>query len=122
MPTLDWAADTARDAGAVVASGFQSKLEKQAFDFLARGQCGIILVLNRGMYRRVPDPLQSLLNANRLLIVSLLGDNVSRPGRDNAARRNRYIADISSLLVLASLHPDSSLNILARLGKPTLTL
>ena len=118
IPTLDWAADTSHDAAAVVAGGFQSKLEKQVFDFLTRGDCGIIYVLNRGMYKQVPERLKRLIDEGRLLIISVAGDDSKIPSRRNARVRNQYIAHISTEMVLASLHPESSLNELLSIGKP----
>ena len=64
----------------------------------------------------------SLLKTNRLLIVSLVKGKCTTPSKEMAAKRNRYIADISSELVIASLHPESSLNKLVSLGKDTITI
>lgn len=41
MPTLDWAQKVARDADAVVMSGFQSSMEREVLDILLAGRCGI---------------------------------------------------------------------------------
>ena len=57
-------------SGCNVVSGFSSKLERDVWRFLVKGQQPIILVLARSLYLRVPPELQSLLDAGRLLIIS----------------------------------------------------
>lgn len=69
MRCYDWAI-AMRKEGRCVVSGFSSKLERDVWRFLVKGQQPIILVLARSLYLRVPPELQSLLDAGRLLIIS----------------------------------------------------
>ena len=69
MRSYEWAI-AMRKEGRCVISGFSSKLERDVWNFLVKGQQPIILVLARSLYLRVPPELQSLLDAGRLLIIS----------------------------------------------------
>ena len=55
LPTLDWVAEVARREDVAIVSGFHSKMEREVLDFLLRGKCGIICVLARSIYKKVPD-------------------------------------------------------------------
>lgn len=109
MLTLDWAQEVARDADAVVMSGFQSSMEREVLDILLTGRCAIIYVLNRSLYRTIPPQLKAAINANRLLLVSLCSDRSVRPSAQQALARNRYIADVADSLVFSSVSENSSL-------------
>lgn len=71
LPTLDWAVEISKRTDVAVVSGFHSRLEKDVLKFLLQGQCGIIIVLARGMYRKLPKIYDVAMNNNRLLIISL---------------------------------------------------
>lgn len=106
LPTLDWASEMAR-IGQVVVSGFTSRLEKEVFAVLARGTSPIVLVTVLHRYKRVPKELRSLLDCNRLLIISLgLAHRLSRP---LAAKRNAYVASLAAKLVFPSIDETSTL-------------
>lgn len=109
MSTLDWAQEVAHDADAVVMSGFQSSMEREVLDILLAGQCGIIYVLNRSLYRTIPPQLKPALDAHRLLLVSLCSDSSVRPSAQQALARNRYIASAADSLVFSSVNEKSSL-------------
>lgn len=106
LPTLDWATDIAQ-IGKVVVSGFSSRLEKEVWSVLARGTSPIVLVTVQHRYKRVPKELRSLLDCNRLLIISLgLAHRLSRP---LAAKRNAYVASLAAKLVFPSIDETSTL-------------
>ena len=106
LPTLDWASEMAR-MEQVVVSGFTSRLEKEVWSVLARGTSPIVLVTVQHRYKRVPKELRSLLDCNRLLIISLgLAHRLSRP---LAAKRNAYVATLATKLVFPSIDETSSL-------------
>lgn len=69
LPTLDWAVEISKRADVAVVSGFHSRLEKDVLKFLLQGKCGIIIVLARGMYRKLPQIYDAAMNDNRLLII-----------------------------------------------------
>lgn len=109
LPTLDWAYDMAKNEENVVMSGFQSPLEKEVLEILLQGSCGIIMVLNRSIYRKVPERFSEAMSKNRLLFISLESPNVILPSKRQAARRNEFIASTVSTLVFSSVAPTSSL-------------
>ena len=120
MLVYDWARQAARD-GLTVVGGFSSRLEKDVLGYLLRGRGGIVIVLARRMYARLPEAWQEPLQQGRLLIIST--GNEMRQSRQSAQRRNRYIATIAAEVVFPSLPPaDSSLrpiyDDLAAQGKP----
>ena len=95
IPTLDWAAEMSRLKDIAVVSGFQSPLEKDVLKFLLRGVCPIIIVLARGMYRKLPEALQTPMDQQRLLIISNESDNTNRVSEITAHKRNEYVISIS---------------------------
>ena len=95
IPTLDWAVEISKSTDVAVVSGFQSPLEKDVLKFLLRGVCPIIIVLARGMYRKLPDALQTPMVQQRLLIISNESDNTTRVSEITAHKRNEYVISIS---------------------------
>ena len=95
IPTLDWAVEISKSMDVAVVSGFQSPLEKDVLKFLLRGVCPIIIVLARGMYRNLPDALQTPMDQQRLLIISNESDTTNRVSEITAHKRNEYVISIS---------------------------
>lgn len=95
IPTLDWAMEMSRQKDIAVVSGFQSPMEKDVLKFLLKGQCPIIIVLARGMYKQLPKDLQIPMNQNRLLIISNERQNIIRISEATAHKRNEYVQSIS---------------------------
>ena len=95
IPTLDWAAEMSRQKDIAVVSGFQSPLEKDVLKFLLRGVCPIIIVLARGMYRKLPEPLQTPMDQQRILVISNEPDTITRVSEITAHKRNEYVKSIS---------------------------
>lgn len=95
LPTLDWAVEISKRTDVAVVSGFHSRLEKDVLKFLLQGKCGIIAVLARGMYRKLPVVYEKAMNENRLLIIALEKDTVTRVSEYTAHRRNEYVINIS---------------------------
>ena len=62
LPTLDWAVEISKRTDVAVVSGFHSRLEKDVLKFLLQGRCGIIIVLARGMYRKLPKVYEEAMN------------------------------------------------------------
>ena len=98
LPTLDWAVEISKRTDAAVVSGFHSRLEKDVFKFLLQGECGIIIVLARGMYRKLPKIYDVAMNNNRLLIISLEKETVTRVSERTAHKRNKYVEDLADEL------------------------
>ena len=106
LSCYDWATQMAQSEQCVV-SGFSSHLEKEVLHFLIKGRCPIILVLARQMYRQIPSELQSLLDANRLLIISV--SKAVRQSKATAYARNKYICEIADKILFVGVTENSSL-------------
>ena len=98
LPTLDWAVEISKRTDVAVVSGFHSRLEKDVLKFLLQGQCGIIIVLARGMYRKLPKIYDVAINDNRLLIISLEKETVTRVSERTAHKRNKYVEKLADEL------------------------
>lgn len=107
LPCLDWAVEIAKDENATIMSTFHSPIEKEVLTFLLQGKCNIILVLARSLYKTIPSELKSVIDSNRLLILST--SEQSRISKDSAQRANQYISTNSNDLVFGFIAPDSSL-------------
>lgn len=109
IPTLDWAHEVARKSDVAVMSGFQPPMEREVLEILLGGKCGIIVALNRSIYRKVPSRYADAFANDRLLFVSLIPGDVVMPSTAQAAQRNKYIAETATLLVFSSVTESSSL-------------
>ena len=94
LPTLDWAVEISKQTDVAVVSGFHSRLEKDVLKFLLQGKCGIIIVLARGMYRKLPKIYDAAMNDNRLLIIALEKETVTRVSEYSAHKRNKFVETI----------------------------
>lgn len=110
LPTLDWATEIARREDVAVVSGFHSKMEREVLDFLLRGKCGIVCVLARSVYKKIPEKYREAYNAGRVLFIAPFPTSASRTSRHLCQQRNEYVATISDELVFSSLTPNSSLH------------
>lgn len=106
LKCYDWATQMAKE-GRCVVSGFSSHLEHEVLHFLAKGTQPIILVLAREMYKQIPAELQPLLDANRLLIISV--SNAVRQSKVTAHARNKYICEIADQILFVGVTEKSSL-------------
>lgn len=119
LPTLDWATEIAKREDVAVCSGFQSPLEMEILPYLLKGKCGIIIGLNRGIYKKIPPKFIEAFNSGRILFISQKNDNIIMPSKTNAEKRNNYLASIADEIVFASLTKDSGLYSLKELiSKP----
>ncbi len=109
IPTLDWALESAKNEDVSIVSGFHSQMEREVLDFLLKGKCGIICVLARSIYKKVPPTFKEAYQANRVLFISPFQTNAIRADRQVCQHRNEYIASISDQLVFSSLTTESSL-------------
>lgn len=100
----DWA--TEKHEGCIV-SGFSSKLEQDVLHFLIASKQPVIMVLARQMYKQMPQELQSLIDENRLLIISV--SNTVRQSKATALARNKYICEIAEQIIFVGVTEKSSL-------------
>lgn len=94
LPTLDWAMRVCKQKDIVIVSGFHSKMERDVLKILLQGECGIIVVLARGMYRNLPKQYEVAMLQNRLLIISHEKESVTRVSEATAHKRNDYVREI----------------------------
>ncbi len=99
LKTYDWAIEQ-RDKGVCIVSGFHSKIEKDVFDILIKGKQPIILILARGLKKRREPIIDSLIEDNRLLIITPFQENIKRITEDTAKIRNEIIVSISDEIML----------------------
>jgi len=104
LKCYDWA--TAKHEGCVV-SGFSSRLEQDVLHFLIASKQPVIMVLARQMYKQMPQELQSLIDENRLLIISV--SNTVRQSKATAFERNKYICEMAEQILFVGVTEKSSL-------------
>lgn len=107
----DWATQMAKEEQCII-SGFSSHLEKEVLHFLMKGRCPIILVLARQMYKQVPLELQTLLDDNRLLIISV--SKAVRQSKSTAFARNKHICEMADNILFVGVNEKSSLHPLTK--------
>ena len=106
MACYEWASQK-REPNTAVMSGFSSKIEKDVLHFLLKARTPVIWVLARKPYKNLPPELQSALDDNRFLIISV--SNAPRQSKENAYKRNEYIASTADKLIFTGVTPASSL-------------
>ena len=95
LPTFDWAMQMSKQEDIAVVSGFHSRLEKDVLKILLQGKCGIVVVLARGMYRKIPQLYEEAMQANRILFISYEKDTITRVSEVSAHKRNRFVMELS---------------------------
>lgn len=106
LKCYDWAVRMAKERQCVI-SGFSSHLEHEVLHFLSKGSQPIILVLARRMYKQISPELQSMLDENRLLIISV--SDAVRQSKATANYRNKYICEIADQILMVGVNDKSSL-------------
>ena len=102
LKSYDWANEMKRLKRCVI-SGFQSKLEKDVFEILLKGESPIIWVLARGMFERAPVKHREHIDNGQLLVVSPFDVKIKRPHRGLAFERNQFIVDNADEVVFAHI-------------------
>jgi predicted Rossmann fold nucleotide-binding protein DprA/Smf involved in DNA uptake len=102
LKCYDWAIEQ-RERGRCVVSGFQSKIEKDVLHYLIQGSQPLVIVLARGMRKRLEQELQGALNKNRLLILSPFDDSIRRVTAETAEKRNRMMMEIADEIVFGHI-------------------
>ena len=108
LPTLDWASEVSVRKDVSIVSGFHSQLERQVLDLLLNGKCGIIFVLARSLYAKIPLEFQPAMTGGRVIFVS--EERQVRPSKNSAYRRNQLVLSLSDELVIPQISSKSSLN------------
>ena len=95
LPPIDWATEVSKREDYAIVSGFHSKMERNVLEILLKGQCGIIVVLARGLYRKLPKQYEEAMSQNRLLIISNEKYNVKRVSEQTGHKRNEFVREIA---------------------------
>jgi len=111
LKCYDWAIEQ-REKGNCVISGFHSKLEKDVFHYLAKGNQPIIVALPRGLKTRWEPELKELLETDRLLIVSPFEPKIKRITKETALVRNRLMVYLADKIVVGYQNPNGNLKAL----------
>jgi hypothetical protein len=90
-----------------VVSGFHSRMERDVLKSLLQGKCGIIIVLARGMYRKIPQEYTEALLQQRILFISFEKDSVTRVSEVSANRRNKYVKSFADEMKTISINNHS---------------
>ncbi len=94
LPTLDWAMEISKQTDIAIVSGFHSRMERDVLKILLQGKCGIIVVLARCIYRKLPKQYEEAMAQKRLLIISYEKEYVTRTSEISAHKRNEHVKDI----------------------------
>jgi len=121
----DWAHGWRR-AGPVVISGFHSATENEALQVLLGGQWPVVLVLARGMVKRVRPDLRRAVDAGRLLLLSPFPATVGQVTAQTAMQRNRVVCALADQVLVAYADAGSkTLTLVEEVlgwGKPVVTV
>ena len=109
LKCYDWAI-AQREAGNCVISGFHSQLEKDVLHYLLKGRQPIILVLARGLKKKVELEFEQPLNDGRMLIISPFESSVTRASEVTAAMRNKLMIELADELYIGHASVGGSLD------------
>lgn len=99
-----------RDAGIVVASGFQTPIEHDAFDILLRGTGPIIWCPARSIDTlAVRAPWRKPLDDGRLLVLSFCPNGAARITREQSRQRTRCLVQFADEIFIAHATPGGCL-------------
>ncbi len=120
LKCYDWAIEQ-REKGNCIISGFHSKLEKDVFHYLAKGEQPIILALPRGLKTKWPTELKRLINTDRLLIITPFETKIKRVTKETAILRNQLMVELADEIVIGYKNPGGNIEALfdsMEIGKP----
>ena len=107
LPILDWAMQMSKQEETAIVSGFHSRMEKDVLKILLQGKCGIIIVLARRMYRKIPQEYTEALLQQRILFISFEKDSLTRVSEISAHRRNEYVKSLADEMKTISINSHS---------------
>ena len=116
-----------KDSDMAVIGGFHSPMEKECLNILFRGEMPVIICLARSLQSaRVPQSWLSMIQEERLLIISPFPDHIRRMSAKTSMLRNEFIAALSDTIFVPYASPggktDSFCRKILQWGKPLLTL
>jgi len=108
LKSYDWAINQ-REKGNCVISGFHSKIEKDIFHFLLKGNQPVILALARCLKKTYDTEIQKALNDQRLLILSPFDTSIRHITSETSKIRNHFMCELSDEIFVAFASPESKL-------------
>ena len=108
LKSYDWAIEQ-RDKGVCVISGFHTKIEKDVFDFLLKGNQPIICVLARGLMKSYEPKYEKAVKEKRLLFVSPFEEIISRVSVARSIKRNNFIVEHTKTIFVAFARENGNL-------------
>lgn len=118
LKCYDWAI-AMREAGQCVMLGAHSQLEKDVLHYLLKGTQPVVVVLARGMKKKVEPEWETGIAKGRLLLVTPFPQEVKRVSAITAAVRNRFIIEHADGVVVGQASVGGSLDaLLADVVKP----
>ncbi len=108
LKCYDWAI-AMREAGQCVMLGAHSQLEKDVLHYLLKGTQPVVMVLARGMKRRLEHELDAEVRKGRLLIVAPFSPHITRVTSDTARYRNRFMLVHAQQVVVGHVQHDGLL-------------
>lgn len=95
-----------RTGGVTVISGFHSPVERECLTVLLRGLAPVIVCPARGLARmRLKRGYKEPMAAGLLLLMSPFGEKVRRMTADTALTRNRFVAALADIVLIAHAQP-----------------
>lgn len=108
LRSYDWAIKQ-RESGVCVISGFHSKIEKDVLKYLLMGKQPIIIVLARGLMKRVDPKLKPALDNGRLLFITPVERNITRITQETALIRNKLIIELADQITVGYASPEGTI-------------
>ena len=109
LKCYDWAI-AQREAGNCVISGFHSQIERDVLHYLLKGEQPIILILARGLKKKIELEFERPLNDGRMLIISPFESSVTRASEVTAATRNKLMIELGDELYIGHASAGGSLD------------
>lgn len=106
IESFDWATRVSKET--CIIGGFQTKLEKDVLQILLKRHIPVIIVLARKMYKCLPTEIQTAIESNKALVISI--SNQSRNTKESAFARNKFVMEHADELIFGALDASSSLN------------
>ncbi len=108
LKCYDWAIQQ-REKGNCIISGFHSPIEKDVLHYLLKGNQPIIVVLARGLKKKLEKEFIEPLEKGRLLIVTPFENNVKRVTEKTAEKRNKIMIELADEIVVGHLNTGGKL-------------
>lgn len=120
-------AQTLRDSGITVISGFHSPMEQECLTILLRGTQPVIYCPARSLDKmRLKAEWQDAITQQRLLLLSPFRANQNRATAELAQTRNEFVAALADIILVIHAHAGSKTGVIAlqalNQGKQILTL